>query len=125
MTMYATVVNAIAPIVPDTWKLITWETPTDVFPDATCVTLKVREIADLPGAPMGHDQVTWVVTVTTQYTDWEQADPSLFDEVAAFRTDLKALGAWALIGAATKTLTEDQRLAYDIDITTHTTKEGA
>lgn len=125
MSAYQTLKDAVAGVLPAGWTLIDHE-PLGDLPDVTSVTLKVRTIARLPAAPLGHYRVDWILTVTSSFTSRETADPALFDDLIDFVGALDTIGPWLGWAEATKTVGDDlERLAYDITITTHTTKEGA
>lgn len=126
MSAYTTFRDTIRQMMPSGWRLVGYE-PVQDLPDVTSVTIKVREVRRLPASPIAAYQVDWVVTITSPHPSRETADPNLFDDLIDFllaldaAPDLKWLG-WT---EAVKTVGDDnERLAYDITITTHTKKEG-
>lgn len=127
MSIYTTLQTAIEGILPATWKLTPWEALSDLA-DVTHVTMKVRSISRLPGAPLGSYQVDWVITVTSGDTSRQTADPTLFDDLIDFVLALDAEPnlSWLRWTEATKTVGDDlERLAYDITVTTITKKDEA
>lgn len=128
MSIYGDMKAAVQKHAPADWKFIDHEPVVDPLPDATALTLRVRTVTRLPGAPMGGYQVTWVLTLTSGLTQRQSADPQLFDNLIDF---LNALDAdpdlpWLGWTAATKGNLEDEqsRLVYDIDLIHTTSKEG-
>lgn len=125
MSAYDQLKTALESIIPSTWKFIPFEALDDRA-DVVAVTMKVSKIRQLPAAPVGSLQVDWVLTLTSQYTSRETADPQLFDDLIEFVIDLDThpdLGflAWT---EATKTVAGEalDRLAYDITVQTHANK---
>lgn len=129
MSAYTTLKDAIEEIIPSSWYLVDYEQPVgSKMPDATQVEMKLRTVSRLSAAPGGAYQVEWVITITTQYTSRETADPSLYDDLIDFLYALDTNDGLSWLGwtEASKTVGDDlDRLAYDITVRTHTSKEGA
>lgn len=125
MSVYSDLKTALEGIKPEGWKITAYE-PLSELPDVTSLTMKVRSVRRLPAAPDGAYQVEWVLTVTSSVPSRETADPTLFDELIDFlialdtEPDLSWLG-WT---GAEKTVGDDlERLAYDITLITHSSKD--
>lgn len=126
MSAYTQVKEALEQLIPTGWMFTGYET-LDEKPDVTGLTMKVREVRRDPAAPLSQYQVDWVLTVTSSYTSWEDADPSLFDDLIDFLITLDSTPGltWLAWTQATKTVGDDlERLAYDITLQTHHQKEG-
>lgn len=125
MSAYEMLADAVEAVIPDTWKLVRFEPLADM-PDVTSVTIKIRSVSRMPGAPIGAYQVDWVLTVTSPHTSRESADPTLFDDLIDFLGELDGIGSWLGWTEAEKTVGDDlERLAYDITVRMITKKDEA
>lgn len=128
MSIYGDMKTAIEGLKPAHWKFLDHEPSVDPLPDATMLTLRVRTVSRLPAAPQGAYQVTWVLTITSGYTQRQQADPQLFDDLIDFLNALDEapdLSWLAWTGAAKGNIDDERdRLVYDIDLIHTTQKEG-
>lgn len=129
MSAYTMLHDAIEGIIPSDWSLEDFEASEGAkLPDTTRVQMKVRTVRRLSAAPGGAYEVDWVLTVTSQYTSRETADPALYDDLIDFLYALDTTPGLSWLGwtEATKTVGDDlDRLAYDITVRIHTSKEGA
>lgn len=127
MSMFETVADAVWQLVPEGWGWTPYE-EVEELPDVTTLSLKIRNVTRLPGAPQGAYQVEWVLTITSPYPQRERADSELADDLLQF---LHALDepegpSWLAWTSASKVTASDynDRLAYDITLTTITQKEA-
>lgn len=126
MSVFQTVADAIESLLPEGWNFTPFE-PIAELPDVTSLTLKIRTVSRLPAAPQGAYQVEWVLTVTSPYPSRERADKELADDLLDFLNALDTTPGLSWMGwtSATKTVGDDEeRLAYDITLTTKTKKEA-
>lgn len=127
MSAYQQMKDAIAPLIPATWKFDPFE-PIQELPDVTYVTMKIRTVRRLAAAPLAKFQVDWVLTITSPYTSRETADPQLFEDLMEllFKLD-EAHGGIPGLGMeeATKVVSDEfeQRLAYDITVQSEAERE--
>lgn len=126
MSAFTQVADAIKSVKPEPWRFLAYEPLAD-FPDITCLTLKVRTVARLDVAPIYTLRVEWILTITSPFPSRETADPQLFDDLILFLNaldDAPGLG-WITWTEASKTVGDDEeRLAYDITLQTHHTRDS-
>lgn len=128
MSAYQTLKDVLEDITPEGWAFKGFE-PLEEKPDAVTLTMKVRSVTRLPAAPLGAYQVSWVLTITSDLTSRESADPTLFDDLIDFLAVLDSDPTlhWLGWSSAEKVAAGEEfdRLAYDITLITTTKKEEA
>lgn len=121
MSAYDAMKATIEAVLPDGWKFTAYEPLIDL-PDVTGVTMKIRSVAPLEGAPRGAYRVDWVLTITSHTKNRETSDPTLFDDLIKFlgALDTDDAAADVVWTEATKAVgDDDERLAYDITVRSH------
>jgi hypothetical protein len=115
------VLEELKPILPKDWRLVPYAADVDA-PSVPTVLIKLQSVAPLPGAPLGHLNATYVVTIVEPQTDAGTADRNLDDELL---TLLHALdGVQNLIfSQAERVAFDDVHMAYDVSLTVITSKD--
>lgn len=118
--------DVIRGVIPSGWALLDYEASGDRLPDKQTVTLKIRSVRRIPEAPASGWQIDWILTLMTQYTSRQTADPQLSRDLLEFLLALAGADIRLKVIGADKTVGEDDdRLAYDITVQMNiTSKEG-
>lgn len=121
MTPREALVDALTPLLPDSWKIVDSERGIDVGTNVS-VLLKQQRFRRLGVAPLAFHSIDFVVTCVSPHEDFGKAEDQLDDAANELIHALDESGI--LWTEATKVLFADKYIAYDITLELESKKEN-
>jgi hypothetical protein len=111
-----TLVEALRPLLPKSWRLIPYATNLDVVGTTPVVMLRLNDIEKLAQSPLSHRVATFSLLIIEPKTEPGRADDAIDDKLIDLLSALDTLGDGLTWSTATSILWADTNPAYRIEL---------